>query len=219
MENSGVTTHTTERHFPGLDELRFLAQWLRHPGRVGSVAPSGHALAATMAAAVTVDAGAGGGAGMVVELGPGTGSVTRALLQAGVAPRDLVAIESNGAFADMLRARFSDIRVLTGDARELGSLLRDAGVGPVGAIVSSLPLLSIGADARRAILAGIAAALPADGVLVQYTYGPAAPVPRALAAELGLAGARARWVLANVPPAAVWRYRRRDAASSLSRAA
>ena len=72
---------------------------------------------------------------------------------------------------------------------------------------------------RRAVLSQIAAVLGAEGVLVQYTYGPAAPVPPELAAELGLIGERTNWVLANLPPAAIWRYRRNRSAPGLSRAA
>ncbi len=74
-------------------------------------------------------------------------------------------------------------------------------------------------DDRRAVLSQIAAGFGAEGVLVQYTYGPAAPVPPELGAELGLIGERTNWVLANLPPAAVWRYRRSHSVPSLSRAA
>ena len=213
MLNIAVTALLTDRPLGGRDELRFLRQWLRHPGRIGSVVPSGAALTSALAAAVPHDAN-----GWVVELGAGTGSVTRALLAAGIAPQRLVALDSNAAFADLLRERFPDIAVIAGDACDLGAELRAAGIGPVTAVVSSLPLLSLGARTRRAILSQIADVLAPDGVLVQYTYGPVPPAPRSLAAELGLAGTRATWVLANMPPAAVWRYRR-NSETALSRAA
>ncbi len=86
-------------------------------------------------------------------------------------------------------------------------------------MASSLPLLSMTSRDRRAVLSQIAAVLGAEGVLVQYTYGPAAPVPPELGAELGLIGGRTNWVLANLPPAAVWRYRRGRSMPSRWRAA
>ncbi len=206
--------HEVSRRLLNRDELRFFLHWLRRPGRIGAVVPSGPALAAALAAEIDTEV-----PGAVVELGPGTGRVTRALLEAGVEPSQLVAIERNASFCKLLRERFPEVRIVSGEARALKPLLQQAGVGPVKAVASSLPLLSMTSGERRAVLSQIAAVLGAEGVLVQYTYGPAAPVPPELGAELGLIGERTNWVLANLPPAAVWRYLRSRSAPSLSRAA
>ncbi len=206
--------HEMSRRLRNRDELRFFLHWLRRPGRVGAVVPSGPALAAALAAEIDTEA-----PGAVVELGPGTGRVTRALLDVGVAPGQLVTIERDASFCKLLRERFPGVRIVSGEARALKPLLQQAGVGPVKAVASSLPLLSMTSGERRAVLSQIAAVLGAEGVLVQYTYGPAAPVPPELGAELGLIGERTNWVLANLPPAAVWRYLRSRSAPSLSRAA
>ncbi len=205
--------HEVSRRLLNRDELRFFLHWLRRPGRVGAVVPSGPALAAALAAEINTEA-----PGAVVELGPGTGRVTRALLEAGVAPGRLVAIECNASFCKLLRERFPEVRIVSGEAWTLEQLLQQAGVGPVKAVVSSLPLLSMTSGDRRAVLSQIAAVLGAEGVLLQYTYGPAAPAPPELGAELGLIGERTKWVLANLPPAAVWRYRRSRSVPSLLRA-
>jgi phosphatidylethanolamine/phosphatidyl-N-methylethanolamine N-methyltransferase len=202
------------RRLCGSDEVRFFLHWLRRPGRIGAVVPSGPALAAALAA--EIDTGA---PGAVVELGPGTGRVTRALLDSGVEPGRLVAIERNGAFCGLLRERFPGVRVIPGEAGALEQLLLQARIGPVRSVVSSLPLLSMTADQRREVLSQIAAVLGDDGVLVQYTYGPAAPVSAELGAELGVIGERTGWVFANLPPAAVWRYRRNGSAPELARVA
>jgi|AP95_1055475.scaffolds.fasta_scaffold60807_2 phosphatidylethanolamine/phosphatidyl-N-methylethanolamine N-methyltransferase len=185
------------------DELRFFFHWLRRPNRIGAVVPSGSALATALAAEINTEA-----PGAVVELGAGTGRVTRALLEAGVAPSQLVAIERDASFCKMLRERFPGVQIISGEARTLKQLLHEAGVGPVKAVASSLPLLNMTGHDRRAVLAQIADILHSEGMLIQYTYGPAAPVPPVLGAELGLVGERTNWVLANLPPAAVWRYRR-----------
>ncbi|MHA1151947.1 MAG: class I SAM-dependent methyltransferase [Alphaproteobacteria bacterium] len=202
------------RRLRGRDEIRFFLRWLRRPARLGAVMPSGPALAAALAAEVDTQA-----PGAVVELGSGTGRVTAALLEAGVAPAALVAIEREASFCALLAARFPGARVVRGDARALGRVLERNGVGAVKAVVSSLPLLNLSERERRAVLAQAVAALEPGGVLVQYTYGPAEPVSAELRAELGLIGERTHWILANLPPAAVWRYRRAESPPNLPRAA
>ena len=196
------------------DELRFFLHWLRRPGQVGALVPSGTALAAALVAEIDIEA-----PGVVVELGPGTGRVTQALLAAGVEPEQLVAIERNAAFCRMLRQRFPGIRIVPGEARSLSAVLQGLGIEEVKAVASSLPLLSMKRADRRAILSEIAGVLQENGVLVQYTYGMAPPVPRQLRAELGVIGERTNWVVANLPPASVWRYRRNPALNRTPRAA
>ncbi len=196
------------------DELQFFLHWLRRPGRLGAVVPSSPALAAALAAEIDAEE-----PGTVVELGPGTGRVTEALIAARVAPDQLIAIERNASFCKPLRQRFPGVRIVWGDARAMDSLLRRNGAVSVKAVVSSLPLLTMTVQDRRAVLSQIAAILGTEGMLVQYTYGPAAPVPPELGVELGLIGERTNWVFANLPPAAVWRYRRSRSAPDLSCAA
>ncbi len=193
------------------DELRFFLHWLRRPSRLGAVVPSSPALAAALAAEIDAEV-----PGTVVELGPGTGRVTEALIAARVAPDQLIAIERNASFCTTLRQRFPGVQIVWGDARAMESLLQRNGTVPVKAVVSSLPLLSMTVQDRRAVLSQIAAILSVEGMLVQYTYGPAAPVPPELGVELGLIGERTNWILANLPPAAVWRYWRRQSAPDLS---
>jgi phosphatidylethanolamine/phosphatidyl-N-methylethanolamine N-methyltransferase len=197
-----------------LDGLKFFLSWLRRPARVGAVVPSGEALATALAGQIDVAA-----PGTVIELGAGTGRVTKALLEAGVASQGLVAIEREASFCAMLAARFPEVRIVQGDARALEPLVAQAGIEQVKAVVSSLPLLSLSSEVRRTVLSQAFATLAPNGVLVQYTYGPASPVPPELSAELRIEGERTGWVLANLPPAAVWRYRRARAAPGLPRAA
>lgn len=172
--------------------------------------PSGRGLAAAMAAGV--DQGA---PGVVVELGGGTGNITAALLDCGIAPKDIVVIEREAALAKMIARRFPAITVICGDAQHLQALLLHAGIGPVKAIVSGLPLVSLPIDTERWILNQCFSVLPHDGYLIQFTYLPRPPVHRRIAAKLDLAATRTAWVLDNVPPAAVWVYRRRAALHSV----
>jgi phosphatidylethanolamine/phosphatidyl-N-methylethanolamine N-methyltransferase len=182
--------------------LGFLRRWLQNPRAVGAVIPSSRSLASAMAAPIDLAA-----PGAVVELGGGTGNVTAALLEAGVPPRDLAVVERDPAFARVISARFPEVRVLQGDAAELRRLLREAGIGPVKAVVSGLPLLSIPERICLRIIAEATGALTEGGVLVQFTYGPSSPVSRRILQRLGLEARRTSWVVENFPPASVWRYR------------
>ena len=185
------------------NNLRFLRLWLQRPVRLGAVVPSSRSLAVAMAGDVDPVA-----PGAVVELGGGTGNITAALLENGIAARDIVVIEREPSLCRVIARRFPEIRVVCGDATKLRSLLRRAGIGPVKAVVSGLPLLWIPKKAERMIVAQAFAVLAKAGVLIQFTYGPKAPVSRSIAAALGILGERSHWVLDNLPPAAVWRYRR-----------
>jgi phosphatidylethanolamine/phosphatidyl-N-methylethanolamine N-methyltransferase len=146
--------------------------------------------------------------GLVLELGGGTGTITKACIEIGVDPRSIVVLEKASSFCALIRARFPDIRVIRGDARNLETLMQERGIGPFKAVVSSLPLLSIPEAQRDQILAQAFAVLAQDGVFVQFTYGLLPPVPRGIARSLELVKDRSAWVLRNVPPASVWRYSR-----------
>ncbi len=186
---------------PEQEAALFLSRWMKAPQFIGSLAPSSRALGRAMAR--EVDPGAHGA---VVELGGGTGSITRALLEHGVAPGQLVVVERDWTLAALLRTCFPGVKVLRGDAAELVALLRPLAIGAVATVVSSLPLLSLPKPARRRIVEQSFAVLGAQGIFVQYTYGVASPINAA--PELGLAGEVGQRIWCNFPPAVVWRFRR-----------
>ena len=182
------------------DHLRFFRTWLTKPVLTGAVSPSGKALARAMAREVSAD-----GAWPVLELGPGTGPVTAALIERGVAAEQIVAVEFNPDFCALLVERFRGLNVVEGDAYDLANALPPGFAGPYAAVVSSLPLLTRPPKARLALInAALDRVLP-GGVLVQFSYGVAPPV----AAVVGQFWVdRKAFVLANLPPARVWLYRR-----------
>lgn len=184
----------------------FLKRWLRRPFAMGAVVPSGRLLAEAMALAAV--GALEGRPGHVVELGAGTGEVTKALLAAGIAAERLALVERDPELAIFLRRRFPGPRIIEGDASRLPRLLADHGVTAVAAVVSSLPLLSLPAGVVNGIVEGAFEALPRGGALIQFTYGPTPPVPRALRERLHLVGAHGRRIWRNVPPAVVWTFTR-----------
>lgn len=184
----------------------FLKRWLRRPFAVGAVVPSGRLLAEAMAR--TTFAEMRGREGHVIELGAGTGEVTKALLGAGIPADRLALVERDPELASFLRRHFAGPRIVEGDAARLPKILSEQGIGSVSAVVSSLPLLSLPADVVRGIVEGVFDALPRGGALVQFTYGPAQPVPRSLSQSLRLVGTRGPRIWRNMPPAVVWTFRR-----------
>jgi len=177
----------------------FLKQALRRPGQISALAPSSERLAAKMAAALPP------GDGPVIELGPGTGKITRALLNAGVRPQDLTAFEMSEDFVAHLRDAFPEVDIRHRPAQNLAEAAPDR---PLRAVVSGLPLLSIPLPIQREILAASFALLAPCAPFIQFTYGPFAPAPARLRAELGLAARSTGWVLDNLPPAQVYLFTR-----------
>lgn len=183
--------------------VAFFKTWICRPLSLGAIAPSGKALATAMARNLHTRI-----PGTVVELGGGTGSITRAILGTGVAAKDLIVIEREPELCAVMRRRFPGVRIVCADACELKDVVHATNVARVNAVVSGLPLLCIPNDDCYRILKAAFSVLAPDGEYIQFTYGPAAPVARTICAELGIRGTRGRWVAANLPPAFVWRYRR-----------
>lgn len=184
----------------------FLKRWLRSPLSMGAVVPSGRLLAEAMAG--TTLAEMAGRDGHVIELGAGTGQVTKALLAAGIPRERLALVEREPELAAFLRRHFPGPSVVEGDAARLPPLLKQHGIGSVASVVSSLPLLSLPAEIVSGIVRSVFEVLPRGAALVQFTYGPSPPVPKALREGLHLVGAHGRRIWRNVPPAVVWTFRR-----------
>jgi phosphatidylethanolamine/phosphatidyl-N-methylethanolamine N-methyltransferase len=188
----------------------FLKRWLRRPFAMGAVVPSGPLLAKAMAETTLacLNDGTGDRMGHVIELGAGTGEVTKALLAAGIAPQRLALIERDPVLADFLRQNLPGPQIVEGDAAHLPGLLIANGVEKVATVVSSLPLLSLPAEVVNDIVQGIFEVMPPGAALVQFTYGPKPPVPQVLRDSLHLQSARGSRIWRNVPPAVVWTFRK-----------
>lgn len=182
---------------------RFIAAWLRAPLKMGAVVPSSRTLARAVARQVDATS-----PGAVIELGPGTGVVTHALLKAGIEPGRLLVIERDKRMWEVMAAQFPQLKVHCADAMTLGDVLKEQGIMQVCAVVSSLPLLSMPKPVRAAIEQQMADCIGEQGVIVQFTYGPRSPFPGSELMRYRLWGRRVKTVLNNVPPAHVWVYRR-----------
>ena len=183
------------------DETRFLKSLLENPRLTGAVAPSGPFLARAMARA-TGEASDG----LIVELGPGTGPVTKALIEHGVERERLVLVEYDPGFCRLLSQRFAPARVVRGDAYDLPLTLAGFSGEKIAAVVSSLPLLNQPSALRTKLIGDAFALMGAEGVFVQFTYGLKSPVPREACVNKYSARCGPP-IWRNLPPARVWTYR------------
>ena len=183
------------------DAAHFFRSLMATPRLTGAFAPSGRALARAMARAVGHIRD-----GLVVELGPGTGPVTRALLERGLDRRRLVLVEYDPRFCRMLESRFEPTTVIEGDAYDLKRTLAPFADEPIAAVVSSLPLLNQPPRRREKLIADAFDLMGPEGVFVQFTYGLLSPIPReACVGRYAAHGGAPIW--RNLPPARVWTYR------------
>lgn len=182
------------------DEVRFLRSWIERPLSIGAVTPSSKMLARAMARHVAPDSN-----GPVVELGPGTGPVTEALVQAGVAPSRLVLVEFNPGFCRILKARYPDATLVQGDAYSLRRLLETLLIQPAAAVVSGLPLVTKPIRMRLRLLRDAFDLMLPGAPFVQFSYSVASPLPRRFG---GFSVEASERIWMNIPPARVWVYRR-----------
>jgi phosphatidylethanolamine/phosphatidyl-N-methylethanolamine N-methyltransferase len=182
------------------DEVRFLRSWIEKPLHMGAVMPSSKLLARTMAQYVAVDS-----KGPVIELGPGTGAITNALIEHGVDQKRLVLVEYNPGFCALLRDRYPQARVVQGDAYALRDSLGDLLDAPASAVVSGLPLVTKPMLTRLKLMRDAFMALAPGAPFVQFTYSVAPPIPKSLP---GVSTEASERIWMNLPPARVWVYRK-----------
>jgi phosphatidylethanolamine/phosphatidyl-N-methylethanolamine N-methyltransferase len=182
------------------DEVRFIRSWIEKPLAMGAVTPSGRALARTMAAYVDPSV-----PGPIIELGPGTGPVTEALVAQGIDPSRLVLVEFDPTFCRLLRTRYPDATVVQGDAYGLKRLLAGLLQQPAAAVVSGLPLFTKPLRTRLRLLFEAFGLMSPGAPFVQFTYNAVPPIPKRLERVSAEASERV-WM--NIPPARVWVYRR-----------
>jgi len=189
-----------KKHLRLDDEVRFIRSWLEKPLAIGAVTPSGKVLARTMARYVEPAV-----CGPVIELGPGTGPVTEALVEQGVEPERLVLVEFNPAFCQLLRARYPAATVVQGDAYSLRRALASLARQPAAAVVSGLPLVTKPLRTRLRLLRDAFAMMRPGAPFVQFTYAVVSPIPTAL---FGIRAEASERIWMNLPPARVWVYRK-----------
>jgi phosphatidylethanolamine/phosphatidyl-N-methylethanolamine N-methyltransferase len=183
------------------DEMQFIRSWIEKPLSTGAVMPSSRVLARAMARYVDPQS-----SGPVIELGPGTGPVTEALVRHGVDPGRLFLVEFNPDFCRLLRTRYPAATVVQGDAYRLRRLLGSYVDEPAAAVVSGLPLVTKPLRTRLRLISDAMTLLAEGAPFVQFTYAMLPPIPKGLS---GIRAESSELIWMNLPPARVWVYRGR----------
>ena len=181
------------------DELRFFKGWMKNPKNVGSVIPTSDHMAKRMASVIGVHSNL-----PVLELGPGTGVITRAILQRGVKPDQLYCVEYSAEFAKKLRHDFENVNIVEGNAFDLETTLGEARTLTFDCVVSALPLLSFPKAMRVQLISDLLSRIPDGRPIVQFSYGPLSPVPP----MPGVTVRHLEMVFRNIPPAQIWTYKK-----------
>jgi phosphatidylethanolamine/phosphatidyl-N-methylethanolamine N-methyltransferase len=182
------------------EELRFFRGWMDKPRAVGAIVPTSGVTARKMASVADPSSGL-----PVLELGPGTGVITKAILQAGVRPENLSSIEYSQDFVSHLRRVYPQVNVIQGDAFDLDRTLGDQRDTMFDSVISGVPLLNFPVERRVAYVEDLLDRIPAGRPIVQITYGPASPVPPGRG---NYTVEHFDFILRNIPPSRLWIYRR-----------
>ena len=182
------------------DEFRYLKTFATSPLKMGSVTSTSRPLADLMVRHARPDP-----AGHTLEIGPGTGVVTEALIRAGIPPEKIVSVEYDSGFCRHLRKRFPNVNILQGDALELANALGEFRSVTFSAGLSGIPLLNLPKAKRAPYLESVLDRLTPGGIVTQLSYSfvpPQEAIPGRLAVD------KSKWVTFNFPPGRAWIYRR-----------
>ncbi len=167
------------------------------PSDIGAIVPSGPLLGRTMATRIDPSNGP------VVEIGSGTGALTKHILAAGVASKDLILFEMNRKFCDLLQEKYPNLAIHCRMAQDMEEL----GIKDLGAIVSGLPLLNMPENVQHSITSAAFKALKPTAPMIQFTYGSKPPIMEQVCSDLGLTWEKSPRVWLNLPPATVYTFR------------
>jgi phospholipid N-methyltransferase len=182
----------------------FAKEILQNPRAVGAACPSSPQLAKAVAKFVPLIAGQGQGQGLIVDLGAGTGVMTKALIKRGIAPERIVAVELSSHLATYLRQHFPQVRVIEGDATHLRDLL-GADCPPVSTVICGLPFRLLPPRVVHGIVTEAEKVLQKNGLYMQYTYDLMTERDPFLPHHFRRISSKLVW--SNIPPARVNVYR------------
>ena len=181
------------------EEIRFFKGWQRDKKGVGALLPTSSITARRMASVIDTSSGL-----PVLELGAGTGVITKAILERGVHPRNLVSLEYASHFYDLLRRRFPEVDIRNGDVFDLDTVLDERRDQAFDCVISAVPMLSFPLERRITLMRNLLSRIPRGRPVIQITHGPMSPLPAM--PELYTIS-HFDFVVRNLPPAQLWLYR------------
>jgi len=182
------------------DELKFFRGWIDRPKAVGSIIPTSSVTSRRMASVIDLKSGL-----PVLEVGPGTGVITKAILARGVKPQNLYAVEYSHDFVAHLTRLYPSVNVIEGDGFNLDKTLGEHAGLTFDCVVSGVPLLNFSVEQRVAYLENLLKRVPRGRPVIQLTYGPKSPIPPG---HGDYTVEHFDFILRNIPPTQLWIYRR-----------
>jgi phosphatidylethanolamine/phosphatidyl-N-methylethanolamine N-methyltransferase len=182
------------------DEIRFIKGMISTPKTVGAIMPTSARMAARMASIIDTGSGL-----PVLELGPGTGVITKAILAKGVKPENLVSVEYSSEFVRHLRGKYPGVNFINGDAFSLAETLENYRGQKFDCVISGIPLLNFPMHQRVKLVEDLLKLIPAGRPIVQFSYGPVSPV---VARPDSYTIKHFDFIVRNIPPAQIWHYRK-----------
>ncbi|KQV44263.1 MULTISPECIES: phospholipid N-methyltransferase PmtA [unclassified Rhizobium] len=182
------------------EEIRFFKGWRQNMKAVGSIIPTSGVTARRMASVVNPHSGL-----PVLELGPGTGVITKAILDKGVKPDNVVSVEFSTDFYNHLLGRFPGVNFINGDAFDLDTTLGEKSGQKFDCVISAVPLLNFPMYRRVALIEDLLKRVAPGRPVIQISYGPLSPVV-ALPDRYQIS--HYDFVVRNIPPAQLWTYRK-----------
>ena len=182
------------------DKLDFAKTLVTKPKTIGAIAPTSARTAAKMASVIRPQSGL-----PVLELGPGTGVITKAILDTGVKPENIVSVEYSASFIPGLRHRYPGVKFVHGDAFKISQIAQEHGIDKFDCVISGLPLLNFPLSLRVRLVVAALELVEDNRPMVQFSYGPRSPVPQR---SRHFTVNHLETVLRNIPPARIWAYSR-----------
>ena len=182
------------------DEIRFLRGMMAQPKTVGAIMPTSQRMANRMASIIDVASGL-----KVLELGPGTGVITKAILDKGVKPENLVSVEYSTSFFQHLVEKYPGVNFINGDAFAIEETLKAYQGETFDCVISGIPLLNFPMHVRVKLVEDLLKLIPVGRPIVQFSYGPVSPVtarPESFRIE------NFDFIVRNIPPAQIWHYKK-----------
>ena len=179
------------------DAALFFRRWLSNPLQMGSIIPSSPKLGALIAKQIDKRSSSS-----ILELGAGTGAITKSLIKSGILPGRIAVVEIVPEMAEYLRSKFPETSVLQADAFDLPTRFLKDTLGEIGTVICGIPLVLLSESKQRQFVQQVEAVAPGRGFLL-YTYCVTSPLPYH---SLGLEARRLAWTPLNFPPASVWHY-------------
>lgn len=166
------TSMTSSNRIRRRDEgILFLKTLMKNPRALGAVAPSSVGLCELIAKNVYHPEDH-----YVLEVGAGTGRITRQLLSSGIDPSHIYVVELDPQMCIFLREKLPGVHVIEGDACHLKELLPEEVISKISTVVSGIPMINLSKELQGQIISSCFNVMSKDGILLQFTYGPISPI-------------------------------------------